>query len=255
LIAGSSGNDDVREPVSLEYDKWHALRRFEGDPTSPVYSWHRNVGRLLRVSPRSRILEIGCGRGDFAAALAERFSDCEIIAVDFSNEAIFNAQERYGPIFSNLRFEVADATSLSFPDHSFDVVISCECLEHVLEPASMTREMHRVLKPLGSFYLTTENYLNGMILMWAKSLLTGIPIDTGSGTQPHENFFLFWRVRRMLVKSGLSVTHMESDHFQWLMLPHVNPSKLCTPDFTSSFFKRMFRPFGRHFTFVGQREA
>jgi ubiquinone/menaquinone biosynthesis C-methylase UbiE len=152
-----------------------------------------------------------------------------------------------------LRFATGDASALSFGDASFDTVISCECIEHVLDPAVMAREIYRVLRPRGKFYLTTENYFNGMILMWLKAWITGVPIDTGSGTQPHENFFLFWRVRRMLERSGLRVTHMESDHFQWLMLPRVSPSTLCTTDFQNRSLKRVFRPFGRHFLYAGFR--
>jgi ubiquinone/menaquinone biosynthesis C-methylase UbiE len=234
------------------YDRWHS--ELAEDPQSTaLHSWHRNVARLLRVSPGSRILEIGCGRGEFSSMLASRYRDSELAAVDFSPKAISIAKARHSGGLPNLQFDVADATSLPYEDRSFDIVVSCECLEHVLNPAAMTREMCRVLKPGGAYYLTTENYLNAMALMWAKALVTGIPIATGTGTQPHENFFLFWRVKRMLEQSGLSVLHMESDYFQWLMLPRVSPSRLATVDFANPVLKRIFRPFGRHFLFAGTR--
>jgi ubiquinone/menaquinone biosynthesis C-methylase UbiE len=234
------------------YDRWHS--ELADDPQSAaLHSWHRNVARLLKVTPGSRILEIGCGRGEFSAMLATRYPDSELTAVDFSPKAISIAKASHSRSLPNLRFDVADATSLPYADRSFDVVISCECLEHVLNPQAMTREIHRVLEPGGSYYLTTENYLNAMALMWAKALVTGIPIATGTGTQPHENFFLYWRVKRMLQQSGLSVLHMESEYFQWLMLPRVSPSRLATVDFENPVLKRVFRPFGRHFLFAGTR--
>jgi hypothetical protein len=73
--------------------------------------------------------------------------------------------------------------------------------------------------------------------------------------QPHENFFLFWRVKKILERGGLKVKNMESNHYQWLLLPRTDPMKLVTFDFHSPLLKRVFRPFGRHFTFCGERRA
>ena len=236
------------------YDEWHINRSKERAPQGDgLYSWHRNVARLMKVVPNARILEIGCGRGEFGRWLAARHPHNEITCVDFSSDAIDIANRAAADRHPNLKFEVADATALRFADSSFDIVVSCECIEHVLRPEAMASEIRRVLHADGAFYLTTENYFNGMILMWIRTWITGLPIDTGSGIQPHENFFLFWRVRRMLERSGLRVEHTESDHFQWLMLPRVSPGKLCTADFENPALKRFFKPFGRHFLFAGSR--
>jgi 2-polyprenyl-3-methyl-5-hydroxy-6-metoxy-1,4-benzoquinol methylase len=54
----------------------------------------------------------------------------------------------------------ASAESLPFPDHSFDIVISMEVLEHVQSPAAMLREVCRILRPGGWLYLTCPNYLS-----------------------------------------------------------------------------------------------
>jgi hypothetical protein len=109
----------------------------------------------------------------------------------------------------------------------------------------------RCLKREGSFVITTENYFNGMILAWIKSWLSKQPFNSGSGVQPRENFFLFWRVRRIIEKAGLTVTHMESNHFTWLLLPGFAPDRFFIEDFSRSALKRVFRPFGRHFTYRG----
>lgn len=175
------------------------------------------------------------------------------MAVDFSDRSISIARTRSGTSYPRLHFEVCSAEALSCGDSTFDFVLTCECLEHVPDPARMACEICRVLRPGGTLILTTENYLNGMFLMWVKAWVTRKPIDTGSGIQPHENFFLFWRVKKLLEAAGLRIRHTESNHFQWLMLPRTNPAKLATLDFANPFLKRIFRPFGRHFTFVGYR--
>jgi ubiquinone/menaquinone biosynthesis C-methylase UbiE len=237
-----------------KYDSWHQHHaETEAFIEEPVHPWHVTVARLLPDLQGQRVLEVGCGRGDFAIWLADKYPQAEVVGVDFSEVAIATAERRAATKGSKAVFRVDDSEALSFADHSFDYVISCECMEHVIHPVKMASEIYRVLRPGGKFILTTENYFNGMILQWLKTWTTGKPFDSGSGVQPHENFFLFWRVRRMLERGGLKVSRMESNYYQWLLLPRTDPMKLVTFDFKSPFLKRLFRPFGRHFTFCGIR--
>jgi ubiquinone/menaquinone biosynthesis C-methylase UbiE len=239
-----------------EYDIWHSkMGAGEQGSRDLSHPWHITTANLLPDLNGLRVLEIGCGRGDFALWLVRRSPQADITAIDFSGAAIDLAKKRESQAERSVRFEVGNAQLLRFDDDCFDLIISCECLEHVPDPEVMTREMYRVLKPGGRFVLTTENYCNGMVLAWIKSWLTGTPYNSGSGVQPNENFFVFWQVRRMLERSGLIVEHMASNHFQWLLLPRIAPSLLCTEDFNRPFWKWLFRPFGRHFAFSGVRPA
>lgn len=236
------------------YDTWHASQADEEHQAESLYPWHRTVARLLPELNELKVLEIGCGRGDFAISLGKKSPDARISAIDFSRGAVEIARTRARQReAANVVFDVGDAEQLGFDDEQFDCVISCEVLEHMHHPDAMAREIRRVLKPTGRYFLTTENYLNGMLLSWFVCWLRNEPFNSGAGVQPHENFFLFWRVKRLLKRAGLRVDHMESNHFQWLLLPRVAPVKLCTEDFRCTFFKRLFRPFGRHFTFVGRK--
>lgn len=237
-----------------QYNAWHG-RLAEGEAAGDVLQqpWYVTVARLLPDLSGRRVLEIGCGRGDFSIWLAGQYTEAKVTGVDFSETAIATARQRASASGSGVQFKVEDAEALSLADSSFDYVISCECMEHVPCPERMAREIHRVLRPGGQFILTTENYFNGMILQWLKTWALRVPFDSGSGVQPHENFFLFWRVKKILERGGLKVLSMESNHYQWLLLPRTDPMKLVTPDFQRPFLKRLFRPFGRHFTFCGVR--
>src|SRR5262249_2255455 len=124
---------------------------------------------------------------------------------------------------------------------------------HVPEPKKMAHELFRVLKPGGRFCLTTENYLNGMLLAWGQSWLTGRPYNSGSGVQPHEHFFFFWRVAGMLRSAGLILERNKHCHYQWLLLPRPDPQKLCTKQFSSALARSVANPFGRPFSFFGMR--
>ena len=233
------------DDMKSTYDAWHErLSAAEKSREVCFQPWHQTVARRLPDLNEKAVLEVGCGRGDFAIWLAGKYPRAEIVAVDFSEKAIAIGKERAG---------AEDAQELRLDDKTFDWVISCECLEHVPDPRRMAGEIHRVLKPGGRFILTTENYFNGMVLAWLMAWLRKEPFDSGSGVQPHESFFLFWRVRRILERAGLKIDHMESNHFQWLLLPRFAPHQLCTDDFRNPVLKRLFRPFGRHFTFEGGR--
>jgi ubiquinone/menaquinone biosynthesis C-methylase UbiE len=250
-VTGKSSNVTVER-----YNAWHErLDGVEQNGEVLRQPWYQTVAKLLPDLSGRKVLEIGCGRGDFSIWLASRFPATHVTGVDFSPAAIGIAMERAELAHSQARFAVADAQSLVFKAGQFDYVISCECLEHVPNPSQMAAEIYRVLKPGGEFILTTENYFNGMILAWLKKWILGSPYDSGSGIQPHENFFLFWRVRQVLEQAGLAVTHMESNHFQWLLLPRTDPMKLVTFDFSNQALKRIARPFGRHFTFKGHRRS
>jgi ubiquinone/menaquinone biosynthesis C-methylase UbiE len=236
------------------YDLWHQQRAAEESPQAEIiYPWHRTVARLLPDLSGAHVLEIGCGRGDFSLWLGRKYPRATITGVDFSDAAIAVAQGKLATGVLNVCFAVDDAENLKFPAATFDYVVSCECLEHVPHPEAMAKQIWRVLKPGAQFTLTTENYFNGMVLGWIVAWWRQKQYDSGSGTQPHENFFLWWRVKKILERCGLRVEHMESNHFQWLLLPRIAPSRLRTQDFASSFWKRAFRPFGRHFTYQGSR--
>jgi ubiquinone/menaquinone biosynthesis C-methylase UbiE len=236
------------------YDLWHQQKSVE-ESSQPkiIHPWHQTVLRLLPDLNGSSVLEVGCGRGDFSIWLGKNYPQATITGVDFSGAAIAIAASKQGLKLSNVRFAVENAEDLEFASATFDYVISCECLEHVPHPARMAREIARVLKPGGKFILTTENYFNGMLLAWLNSWRKGKTFDSGSGAQPCENFFVWWRVKKLLEEAGLRVEHMESNHFQWLLLPRISPSKLCTKDISNPLWKRICRPFGRHFTYQGSR--
>jgi ubiquinone/menaquinone biosynthesis C-methylase UbiE len=243
-----------KEEARVAYNRWHQHRAVEESAqTEVVYPWHRTVARLLPNLNSASVLEIGCGRGDFSLWLAQKYPLAAVTGIDFSDSAIAVALAKLSRRSLSLRFLVDDAENLNFPAETFDYIISCECLEHVPHPEKMVREMARVLKPGGKFILTTENYFNGMLLAWLNSWLKGKPMSSGCGLQPVEHFFLWWRVKKILERGGLRVEHTESNHFQWLLLPRTAPSKLCTEDFAGVFWKRVFRPFGRHFTYQGSR--
>jgi ubiquinone/menaquinone biosynthesis C-methylase UbiE len=240
--------------VLTAYNEWHRQMRDAGEPASPLeLSWYASVYNEIARYSGGKVLEIGCGRGSFALWLHQNAPQFSLTALDFSQSAIDIACERAAKLPSSPLFVQGDAQALPFDDDSFDLILSCECMEHVPDPRQMAREMARVLRSGGGYCLTTPSQLNGMMLGWLHSWWKGKPYNSGAGVQPHENFYFFWNVRRYLMQAGLTVERMESSTFQWLLLPGVAPHKLCTRRFRNPLAQKLAFPFGLHFSFFGRK--
>ncbi len=120
-----------------------------------IYTRRLEVFReLLPDLSGKRVLEIGCAAGIVAALLAPQAR--EYVGIDVTETAIAFARRLHRELSSfNTRFIVADAHALPFPDRRFDVIVSTETFEHLLQPGIALDEFHRVLVPEGELTLTT----------------------------------------------------------------------------------------------------
>lgn len=249
-----SKTSEKEEEILKDYDEWHRGRK-AADGAGPLsHPWYQMVWEELGHSGAGgRVLEVGCGRGGFANWLSRQKPELRITGLDFSSSAVEIARESAQEEKTNVEFVVGDAEALPFADGEFDLVVSCECMEHVPRPPQMARELARVLKPGGRFCLTTPSYLNGMLLAWMQSWACKKPFNSGAGVQPRENFYFYWNVRRYLRDAGLKIDRMESCNHQWLLLPRVAPARLCTMRFENALARKLARPFGLHFAYFGRK--
>jgi ubiquinone/menaquinone biosynthesis C-methylase UbiE len=234
---------------SEDYNKWHDAAHGADDQSQlKLEQWHENALSLAPSLAGIRVLEIGCGAGDFALTLGKRGAFVE--AIDFSSKAIQFANSKkqfHGDITTN--FQTGDAMALPFKDKSFDLIFSCECLEHVPNPQVMLNEAARVLKTQGQLILTTENYSNALILAWIVSWLRKQPFNSGVLPQPIEHFFLFWKIRRMLSNAGIKTTRMLGSHHVFFLLPKLHPHTFVIERFKNPIVNRLFCPFARHMAY------
>src|SRR6185503_17728943 len=140
---------DVATSAARQYDVWHEGAH-QGDAADELSlaQWHRSALDLAPPLAGRDVLEVGCGVGDFSISLSR--AGAHVTGVDFSPRGIELAQQK------------ARHHGQPVANDSFDVVFSCECLEHVAEPRRMLSELHRVLKLCGVLTLTTENYSNAL---------------------------------------------------------------------------------------------
>ncbi|MGA8277040.1 MAG: methyltransferase domain-containing protein [Rhodanobacteraceae bacterium] len=115
--------------------------------------WHR-YAFARRFATGKRVLDAACGEGYGSALLAEIAAD--VVGVDISDETVAHARARYGAR-PRLRFECADAAALTFPDRSFDLVVSFETLEHLAAQAELVAGFARVLADDGMLLISSPD--------------------------------------------------------------------------------------------------
>lgn len=187
----------------VAYDAWHD--RLDVDAASDA-PWHQLVKAHCALFDLTgkKVFEIGCGRGGFACWLASRSdAGATVSAADFSLAAVAKGRQFADRCGIHVRWEVADIQAIPHQDEIFDFVVSCETVEHVPSPKKAVRELSRVLKPGGTLFLTTPNYLGLMGLYRAYRRLSLRPF-TEEG-QPINNFMTLPRTLGLIASAGLTV--------------------------------------------------
>jgi ubiquinone/menaquinone biosynthesis C-methylase UbiE len=118
------------------------------EPFRHFIQMYRHVLRHADLKDKE-VLEIGCGAGGGAAFIARNYQPKSLTAIDLLPVNIAAAEAR-GSV-PGLTFAVGDATSLDFPDNSFDVVVNIESSHCYSSIEKFFSEVKRVLKPGGVF--------------------------------------------------------------------------------------------------------
>ncbi len=102
------------------------------------------------------VLDIACGSG-YGVSLLKKAGADKVIGVDISAETIDYCRDKYSD--SLVEFHVGHVEKIPLKDHSVDVAVSFETIEHVNAAAQVKflQEIRRVLRPHGIFVVSTPN--------------------------------------------------------------------------------------------------
>jgi ubiquinone/menaquinone biosynthesis C-methylase UbiE len=92
---------------------------------------------------RTRVLDLGCGAGDWADRIARLYPWMTVTGIDVGVDFVAEARRRFSS--ERVSFEVADFLQLPFDDGAFDCVYADNTLEHAWDVQATLREVHRVL--------------------------------------------------------------------------------------------------------------
>lgn len=133
--------------INLQPNYWNQIWDREG-----IVTWRRYPGCFGRicwaVGHFKEVLELGCGTGILARQLLD-FGNA-VTGLDISEVAIAQLPKE-------IKGVIATLPNIPIPDHSFDVVVATEVLEHINDDRTCLREAIRVLRPGGRAYFAVPN--------------------------------------------------------------------------------------------------
>jgi 2-polyprenyl-6-hydroxyphenyl methylase/3-demethylubiquinone-9 3-methyltransferase len=200
-----------------EIAKFEAIAHRFWDSEGEFKPLHRlNPARVDYVASRAsldgmRVLDVGCGGGLLAEALARH--GALVTAIDLAPAMIQTARLHAAESELAIDYRVQDAGELARQcPHSFDVVTCMEMLEHVAEPASFLQVLAQLVKPRGALFVSTLNrnvksFLKAIV--GAEYLLRLLP----PGTHEFERFIRPSELATWARAAGLTLVHTAGLHY------------------------------------------
>lgn len=135
--------------IARHYEAFNHLATFGQD-----FVWRaRSLWELdrFRRGPVRRVLDVGCGTGELARAVARRYSSAEVVVTDLTLEMVEHARTvaLSSALFDREEFARSSALTLPFADGSFDLVTNAFVLRNLPSLPPALQEMRRVLRPGG----------------------------------------------------------------------------------------------------------
>jgi ubiquinone/menaquinone biosynthesis C-methylase UbiE len=190
------------------------IRPAGGDTATPLNLRKRLALIERHAGPlaKRRVLDCGCGAGEYVRALALRGADA--FGVEFDEDKLAAAHD---PDLA-ARLSAGDLEALAFPDRSFDLALLNEVLEHVPDDRAALAELRRVLRPGGRLIVLSPTRLypfethgvflrgSGRRLPHTLPFVPWIPLTLGRRLFDYwaRNYWP-WELRRMVERAGFRV--------------------------------------------------
>lgn len=182
----------------------------------PSYVWRAGQERRLQMMAEwstltdARVLVAGCGVGIYARQICQRFTNT-VDAFDIEPERVAAARNSLPDAI------VSAGESIPFRDDTFDVVLSHEVIEHVIDDRRSAAEMVRVLKPGGRLLLFCPNrwypfethghYWRGQYRFGNTPLINFLPDRLRNLLAPHVRAYTARAVRQLFADSPVEFLH------------------------------------------------
>lgn len=100
--------------------------------------------------PFQSALDLGCGTGEMLKLILQEDVGKELYGIDLSEKMLHVAKSK---LPEQVKLLLGDSEVLPFSDNTFDVVYCNDSFHHYPAPMNVLREVHRVLKPGGTFLM------------------------------------------------------------------------------------------------------
>lgn len=172
--------------------------------------------RVVRESPGERMLNLGSGpflELEELGNVAKAMTLCDIDA-----RSMQFARELHGDKIGHFDVLIPDRP-LPYPDGAFDLVVSMDVVEHVVDPSPWLREALRVLRPGGTLFLTTPNYASWSLRLIESTALELIARKQGfSRKLLHPSKMTPHRLKELLTAAGGARSEIAAIALGWVLV-------------------------------------
>ena len=175
-------------------ERWHA----RAEVTALAADRDAELDRVwdaLRLSRDARLLDAGCGSGQWAIAFAER--GARVTGIDLSPEMIRLARDAANARGLDVEWRTGDVTRLADQLAVFDAIHARVLLQFVPDVPAALRELRRVLRPEGRLLASVPGALSPI---YRASWMRHLP-----GGDPGNNYLLPWELENLLLEYGWRV--------------------------------------------------
>ena len=174
---GSGEDGGIRPFYRLEPAFWNIHSATWDDKLLlPEYREHLEAAvnwfAQYRAGDENRVLDIGCGTGNYSIELARRGFQVE--GIDFASRMLKRARAKAQRSALKVRFSLVDFNkALPFPSHSFHYVVCAATLQCVKEPLRFLHKISDVLVPSGIFLVVAisphlRSTIPGKASLWRR---------------------------------------------------------------------------------------
>ena len=192
-LKGDSLTKDVFDEIA---PSWYNFRHWS--------IFRKELEDLAQRWQKGRLLNIGCAHGPDFLPFPHSF---ELYGVDSSAEMLRFARKYSQKFNFRVNLSLADATSLPYPDHTFDWAISVATYHHIkgeMERQVAFEELRRVLKPGGEAFITVWNRWQPRF--WFKPKEVAVPWRMkGKTLYRYYYLFSYHELEKLVRKAGLEV--------------------------------------------------
>jgi ubiquinone/menaquinone biosynthesis C-methylase UbiE len=237
--------------LRTQYDDWHQ-RVLANNPVFEDASapWYQLVRETIGDVSGLRILEVACGRGGYVRELT--LAGASVTGCDFSHTALRAAIAKLleAEVPQSAALIQADAQNLPFADDSFDLLVSCETVEHLPDIQRGFHEMHRVTRPGGKLFLTTPNYANfmGLYELYAKFRHPDRKDD-----QPFDRRQWFAQILSYVRRAGWTNLRTDGTVHQFPFFPGHSPLRMEALEKNRT-VRKLLSPFALHYFVMAQKK-
>jgi ubiquinone/menaquinone biosynthesis C-methylase UbiE len=179
--------EQVADSASINYDK---INRIYDISRVANFETTGKLISLLHVEADSLILDMGCGTGNYTAALGNLGT---VIGIDISAGMVEQARAK----FPKLQFICGGVTSLPFESSTFDGAFAIQVLHHVKEKEAFLKEAYRVLRKGARFIIHACSHRQMRAFWFYRYFPRGLEVDLERMPDSEE-------IARMLDRAGFS---------------------------------------------------